>query len=139
MEFLFQKLKHEREIMKKAIVVLSVLLLSLTLAFAAPNAPQVISPVNGDRIGPNIDIKGMTEGKQFVVVITDVIMISTNELVGSVPGIRHWTEADGTFAFRVATPRVRGAWDNNLVYRVRVFTARPDEKSSETVITCKSE
>jgi len=125
--------------MKKVAVVLSVLLLSLAFAFAAPNAPQVTTPVNGDRIGPNIDVKGMTEGRQFVVIITDVILNSTNEIVGSVPGIRHWTEADGTFSFRVATPRVRGAWDSNLTYKVRVFTARPDEKSPETVITCTPE
>ena len=106
------------------------------VAFAAPG-PTVNSPANGDKIGPNVVITGSTEGKQFVIVITDVYLKGNNTPLKSVPGIRHWTNDDGTFTFGIATPRVPWYPKVDLTYKIRLFTQRPGEaKGPETVVTC---
>jgi hypothetical protein len=125
--------------MRVALTVLALLALTVGVASAQLAAPEVTTPVNGDRVGPSIAVQGQADGKQFIVVITDVYVAGKAKPVGSVPGIRHWTNEDGSFAFRVATPRVFNAKDADLTYKVRVFCARPGEKGPETVVTCKPE
>ncbi len=121
--------------MKRLLVV--VVLLSLAGAALAAGAPEVTAPKDGDKVGPNIDVVGKTDGKQFVVIITDVYVAGKAEALGSVPGHRHWTDEEGNFNLRIATPRVRNTDDSALTYKIRVFSARPGEpKSAETVITC---
>lgn len=121
--------------MKRLIVAASLMCLAAS-AFAA-SAPDVSSPKNGDKLGPNVDVVGKTEGKQFVIIITDVYV--KGELLKAVPGHRHWTDDEGNFALRIAIPRVRGVASSDLKYKIRVFTMRPDrEKSPETVVTCSA-
>ena len=80
---------------------------------------------------------GSMPHKAFLVVMTDVLRADNGELLHSVPGIRHWTRADGTFHFRVASPRVAiGEKDTVLVYRVRVWASSKDGKGPETVVNC---
>ena len=53
-------------------------------------------------------------------------------------GIRHWTATDGTFHFRVASPRVSvGEKDTKLQYKVRVFEATPNGNGPETTVMCE--
>jgi hypothetical protein len=121
---------------KKVVAVIALLCVSYA-AFAA-NAPEVSSPKNGDRIGSNVFVTCKTDGKQFVIVITDVYV--KGNLTGSVPGIRHWTEDDGTLTVRIATPRVFNAPKSDTSYKIRVFSQRPGgEKSPETVVRCYPE
>lgn len=114
-------------------------LLSLSAAVLAADAPQVTTPVNGDKLGPNTDIAGQAPEKQFLIVYTEVFAREGNEdtLIGKVPGLRHWTKDDGSFAFRIATPRPLTASWSALVYKIHVFAQRPgEEPGPETVVTC---
>jgi hypothetical protein len=121
--------------MKALPVVLVLLVLWAAGAAMALEAPQVQSPQEGAALGPNYDVAGSLAHKGLVVVITDVINTDTNVVLGSVPGIRHWTEADGRFLVRVASPRVAvGVKDTPLAYRIRIFEATKDEVGPETVI-----
>lgn len=121
--------------MKKFAVV--VVLLCLVSVALAAEAPKVTSPKNGDKIGPNVDVVGTTVGKRFVIIITDVYLKGKEKPLKSVPGHRSWTDDEGNFKLRIATPRVRNAKGSDLIYKIRVFSARPgEEKSPETVITC---
>ena len=112
-----------------------VVLLCLASVAMAAGAPKVMAPKNGDRLGPSTDVIGKTDGKQFVIIITDVYV--DGKYIKSVPGHRHWTDAMGNFKLRIATPRAPRAPKCDLKYKIRVFTARPDTgKGPETVVTC---
>ena len=122
--------------MTKLLVAVALVCLAAA-AYAAPAAPTVTTPTNGAKIGPNVDVAGSTVGKQFVIVITDVYLKGNNTPLKSVPGIRHWTNDDGTFTFGIATPRVPWYPKVDLTYKIRLFTQRPGEaKGPETVVTC---
>jgi hypothetical protein len=116
-----------------------VALLSLSVAALAAEAPQVTTPVNGDKLGPNTDITGQAAEKQFLIIYTDVFGRDGDEEVwiGKVPGIRHWTKEDGSFEFRISTPRPLTTYQTLLIYRIHVFAQRPGEDPGpETVVTC---
>ena len=122
--------------MKKLAAV--VILLCLAGIALAATAPVVSTPKDGDKLGSNVYITLKTEGKQFIIVITDVFV--NQKQVGSVPGIRHWTDDNGDLTVRVATPRVLNAKKEDLVYKIRVFTATAGgDKGPETVVTCTAE
>jgi hypothetical protein len=120
-------------------------LLALSVLWAASGAlaleqPRVTSPQEGAVLGPNYDVIGSMPYKACMVVMTDVINADTGAVLGSVPGIRHWTEEDGRFHFRVASPRVAvGAEDTPLTYRIRVFEATEQETGPETVINATAQ
>ncbi len=121
---------------------LPVVLLVSLLAFAgsalALEKPTVNAPSAGDTLGPNYDISGAMPYKAVVVVITDCVRTDTNEVVGSVPGIRHWTNANGSFAFRCASPRIFMGDKVPLVYRVRCYEVTRDQGNGpETVVECR--
>lgn len=118
------------------IIGLAVLLVASGAAFAQ-GAPKVTMPAEGALLGPNYDIIGSMDHKAFLVLITDVVRADTNEVIRSVPGIRHWTAADGTFHFRAASPRVSiGERGTRLLYHIRLFEATQNGNGPETVITC---
>jgi len=103
----------------------------------AMDAPVVTTPTEGAALGPNYDIIGHMPYRAFLVVLTDAINADTGELIRTVPGIRHWTNMDGTFHFRVASPRVSiGDKDTTVSYRVRVFEATAAGNGPETVVNC---
>jgi hypothetical protein len=116
-----------------------VTLLSLAVASFALDKPNVNAPRNGDSLGPSYGIAGYMPYKAFLVVMTDAVRADTGEVLRSVPGIRHWTNDDGTFSFRCASPRVSiGHRETPLVYRVRCFEMTASGVSGpETVITCR--
>jgi len=121
-------------------VFVSLLLAMLLGTVACAQAPTVTTPKNGDRIGPSVDVKGSLGHYGLMVVITDVYNSKTNEKLASVPGIRHYTEQNGTFAFRISTPR--NAWGENvpLTYKIRTFELKgKDSPGPETVVTCYAE
>lgn len=119
-------------------VVLLVSVLTATGAALAMDKPTINMPVAGASLGPNYDISGSMPYKAFLVVMTDCVRSDTGELVGSVPGIRHYTNSDGSFAFRCASPRIAVGEDIPLVYRVRCFeTNASGEKGPEAVVECR--
>jgi heat shock protein HslJ len=96
-------------------------------------APAVMEPKNEDALGPSVLVVGKTNGKRLVVIITEVYV--GDELIGRVPGHRHWTEEDGNFKLLVATPRVTHAELADTRYILHVYTlGRDGTKSPETTI-----
>ena len=125
--------------MKKMLVAILAVLLVAVAVFAQTTAPTVTTPVEGAVLGPNYDIIGSIDHRAFLIVMTDVITDDEAQTVlRSVPGIRHWTATDGTFHFRVASPRVSvGEKDTKLKYKVRVFEATPNGNGPETSVMCQ--
>lgn len=116
-----------------------VALLSLGAAALAADAPQITTPTNGDKLGSNTDIAGQAPEKQFLIVYTEVFARDNGKdvLLGKVPGLRHWTNDDGSFAFRISTPRPLTSYWSALVYKIHVFAQRPGEDPGpEAVVTC---
>lgn len=113
--------------------------MSLSLAAFALERPTISTPRNGDALGPSYDITGHMPQQAFLVVLTDVVRADTGEVLRTVPGIRHWTEADGTFHFRCASPRVSiGERDTPLTYRIRCFEVAPNgAMGPEAIVTCR--
>jgi len=121
------------------LMLLSLLTLSLLLVATqamALESPTVTTPQEGAALGPNYDIMGSMPYKAFLVLLTDVFT-ADGTVLRTVPGIRHWTAADGTFHFRAASPRVSiGERDTVVGYRIRIFEATAQGNGPETVITC---
>ncbi|MBU0610256.1 MAG: hypothetical protein KKI08_20395 [Armatimonadetes bacterium] len=120
-------------------VVLLVSLLVCAGAALAMDQPMIQAPGQGDTLGPNYDISGSMPYKAFLVVITDCVDTATGDVLGSVPGIRHWTNEDGSFHFRCASPRVSfGEAGAPLAYRVRCFETRANgDHGPEAVVNCR--
>ena len=117
------------------LVVVSIVFLMAVGAVYAQDKPTVTQPTEGAVLGPNYDIIGSMPHKAFLVLVTDVVRTDTNEVVRTVPGIRHWTNDDGTFQFRAASPRVSlGEKDLPLLYRVRICESTKDGNGPETLI-----
>lgn len=122
--------------MKKMLMVTILLGLTATVALALEQ-PTVTMPQPGAALGPNYDVMGQMPYRAFLVVMTDCIDAKTGLTVRSVPGIRHWTFDDGSFHFRVASPRVSiGEKKTELIYRVRVFESTANGDGPETTIDC---
>ena len=121
-------------------VVSAVVTLVLCLAAAAQAAdqPTVNAPLEGAVLGPNYEITGSLASRALVVVLTDAVYADTGLLLATVPGIRHYTNEDGTFHFRCASPRLLlGDETRTLTYRVRCFTLGANgETGPETVVNC---
>lgn len=126
---------------KLTIAVLVVALVACITAVAqAAERPTVTVPADGWALGPNYEIHGSLPSRALVVVLTDAVLVDTGEVLRTVPGIRHYTNYDGTFEFRCASPRVSiGDRTRELKYRVRCFTLDAyGNRSPETVINCTS-
>lgn len=104
----------------------------------AMDTPTIQTPAQGTALGPNYDISGSMPHRAFLVVVTDCIRTDTGEVLRSVPGIRHWTNSDGSFTFRCASPRVAyGEVGLALEYRVRCFeTNASGGNGPEAVVNC---
>jgi hypothetical protein len=100
--------------------------------------PTIQAPQPGASLGPNFIISGTMPYKAFLVVLTDCVRTDTGELLGSVPGIRHYTNDNGSFRFRCASPRI--AWGDLAAvvkYRVRCFEIRPNgQRGPEATVDC---
>lgn len=118
----------------------------LVLAVAASASVTVGSPTDGQTVGPNTPIFGQCSQRAFVVIISDV-MAADGTKIGSVPGIRHWTNDDNSIGVRIATPRVvfgdKGEPVTYLIH-VRAYTtpenAQADQAPDvgEATVTVKS-
>ncbi len=121
---------------------LVVALLSLILtagAAMAMDTPTIRVPAEGASLGPNFEISGSMPYRAFLVVVTDCIRVDTGEVLETVPGIRHWTNRDGSFQFRCASPRVAYGQDGlTLEYRVRCFETNANHQNGpEAVVNCR--
>ena len=122
----------------RTVVSVVTLLLCLAAMTQAADRPTVNQPLEGVVLGPSYEISGSLGYRALLVVLTDVVLADTGELLATVPGIRHYTNYDGTFHFRCASPRVSmGDRTRTLTYRVRCFTLDASgAKGPERVINC---
>ena len=129
--------------MSRILVVLSVLTMLIAVSVASAEV-TVTSPTEGQTVGPSTPITGMCSQRAFVVVITDVIL-ENGEAMGSVPGIRHWTNDDNSISVRISTPRMMLGTSQKLTYIIHVKAYSSAELSTgapdlgEAQVTCYSE
>jgi hypothetical protein len=119
-------------------MLVAALVLAAIVTAAHAQGPTVTTPKDGDRLGPSVEVKGALGHYGLIVIITDVYNAQTNEKMTSVPGIRHYTEQDGTFAFQIAAPRNVHSDGVSVKYKIRVFEMKgKDAPGPETVIACE--
>jgi hypothetical protein len=111
-----------------------------TAGSASADAVRLTKPVNGDSVGPSMEIAGSVAPNALVVVYTTVVRADTNEQLKDVPGIRHRAESTGSFSFRIATPRVSfGTKDVQVRYIVHAYVLKDDgKKGPETTVTVQA-
>ncbi len=90
-----------------------------------PNIPTVNTPVEGTDAGPASEVDGRAKPGELVVISTRCYDVETGELVKDVPGIRHYPRQDGSFHFRVATPRVVFGREGPVWYEMRIYSSTP--------------
>lgn len=107
-----------------------VLLSAVSLSWASVT---ITSPASGATVGPNTPVTGMASQRAFLVIYSEVF--AGEEMLGMVPGIRHWTNEDNSYSVRIATPRLylRGdAEAQRLTYviHVKAYSAAPRDASA---------
>ena len=129
--------------MSRVLVVLCVLSMLIAVSVASAEV-TLTSPTEGQTVGPSTAIAGTCSQRAFVVVITDV-NLENGELLGSVPGIRHWTNDDNSISVRISTPRLFTQPNEKLTYIIHVKAYSSAEKSTgepdlgEAQVTCYSQ
>ncbi len=130
--------------MRRGALVMTVAML-VVLATGVWAVVTITYPVEGQTVGSSTPVRGMVSQKAFLVIYSDIYRCNTNEHVRRVPGIRHWTKDDGSFAVRIATPRVFADPSIKLIYKIHVRAySQPNRGAdppdlSEAVVTVKSE
>ena len=99
-----------------------------------PAIPIVTSPTEGSAVGPASEVEGRAKPGQLVVISTKCYNAETGEFIKDVPGIRHYPNEDGTFHFRVATPRVAMGEKAPVRYEMRVYSIAPNYRSPAVYI-----
>ena len=105
--------------MRRGALVMTVAML-VVVATGVWAVVTIAYPVQGQTVGSSTPVKGMVSQKAFLVIYSDIYRCDTNEHVRRVPGIRHWTKDDGSFAVRIATPRVFADPSIELTYKIHV-------------------
>lgn len=103
---------------------------------AKGSAPVVQSPKENAVVGPATLVVGKAHPGSLVVIQTHVYNEDrSDKYYRTIPGHRHRTNPDGSFALLIATPRVFFGDRINLKYDIHVFTATKDGgESPHTVI-----
>ena len=116
-------------------VVALVLVLAVSCAWADVT---ITSPTAGSTVGPATNVTGAASQKAFLVIYSEVFVTTTDEngqqhqeLRGMVPGIRHWTNEDNSYAVKISTPRIylnggqAPAGPLSYVIHVKAYSAPP--------------
>lgn len=88
--------------MSRTLVVLLVLV--LVSGSAAWAGVTITSPAAGSTVGPATTVTGVATERAFLVVYSEVM--SDQDPIGIVPGIRHWTNDDNSYRVKISTPRL---------------------------------
>ena len=130
--------------MSRVLVVTCILTMLIAVSMVSAAEVSITSPTEGQSVGPSTPITGMCSQRAFLVVITDVNMES-GELLGSIPGIRHWTNDDNSISVRISTPRIYTQPNEKLTYIIHVKAYSSAEKVTgapdlgESQVTCYSQ
>jgi len=128
--------------MSRLLLVLCIFTMLIAASVASAGV-SVTSPTEGQIVGPSTPITGMCSQRAFVIVITEV-NLANGESLGSVPGIRHWTNDDNSISVRISTPRLFTQPNEKLTYIIHVKAYSSVEKATgdpdlgEAQVTCYS-
>jgi hypothetical protein len=115
----------------------------LVAVSAASAEVTITAPTAGQVVGPATAITGSCSQRAFLVVYTEV-SLENGDAAGTVPGIRHWTNDDNSFAVLISTARIYTLPNEKLTYLIHVKAYSSAEKSSgapdlgEAQVTCYS-
>ena len=129
--------------MSRVLVVLCVLTMLIAVSVASAEV-TLTAPAEGQTVGPSTSITGTCSQRAFLIVTTDV-NLANGETLGSVPGIRHWTNDDNSISVRISTPRLFTQPNEKLTYIIHVKAYSSAEKSTgepdlgEAQVTCYSQ
>lgn len=101
----------------------------------AENELTVTEPQEGAEVGPATEVIGQAPPGSLVIIITEVYDEESGDLLRKIPGIRHRPNEDGSFHFRVATPRISFGTDTKLVYKMNVKAVTEQQTYGPVVIT----
>ena len=108
-------------------------------SMATQGSVTITSPQDGEIAGPATEIIGHTDPEALVVIWTVIYNKDTGERLRSVPGIRHRTQENGDFHFRIATPRIAfGERQLPVRYEIHAQVVTPNFKGPETIINLYS-
>jgi hypothetical protein len=120
----------------------------LVMAVAASAGVTIGSPKDGDVVGPSTPVIGQCSQRAFCIVVSDV-MSADGTKIGTVPGIRHWTNDDNSLNVLIATPHVvfGGGYTETVTYVIHVRAYSTVEKAQaadtpdvgEATVTVKSQ
>jgi hypothetical protein len=117
--------------MSRTLTILAVLLLLLAMTCAWADV-TITAPADGSQVGPSTVVTGAASQRAFLVIYSEVK--SGDDLVGTVPGIRHWTNDDNSYNVKISTPRLylRSTDPNaptqlTYVIHVRAFSQPPQD------------
>jgi hypothetical protein len=128
--------------MSKVLVVLSILTL-LVVASVASAGVTITAPSAGQVVGPSTAVTGSCSQRAFLVVYTDV-NLANGDLLGTVAGIRHWTNDDNSFSVLISTPRLFTGPNDKLTYIIHVKAYSSADKTTgdpdlgQAQVTCYS-
>jgi hypothetical protein len=95
----------------------------------------VTNPQEGAQVGPATEVLGTAPVGSLVIIVTEVYDQDSGDLLGKIPGIRHRPNHDGSFHFRVATPRIFIGTSANLVYKMNVKAITEQQTYGPVVVT----
>lgn len=104
------------------ILLTGVALASAEITITTPSQEQVV--------GPSTPIRGRVSERAFLVIYTEVFR-ADGEKIGTVPGIRHWSNDDNTISVRIATPRLFALPEERLRYDIYVKAYSSPERTGE--------
>lgn len=96
-------------------------------------AVRITQPTEGARIGPRVEVRGTAPPGAFIVIETDVRTQSDNELLKTVPGIRHTVPPSGNWHYAIAAPTLPSNITEPLYYVIRAYTSNGRTSEPATV------
>ncbi|MGD9518261.1 MAG: hypothetical protein AB7W28_02000 [Armatimonadota bacterium] len=102
-------------------------------------APTILSPRNGEAVGPSATVTGTAKPGQLVVVWTEVYNGVTGELLKKIPGHRRLANEQGHYSVVISTPRVFRGPDVPLRYEIHAQAFDGQQGSLEAIVTVVSQ
>ena len=96
-------------------------------------AVRITQPTEGARIGPRVEVRGTAPPRAFIVLETEVRTQRGDELLKTVPGIRHTVPASGNWHYAIAAPTLPDVMAEPLYYVIRAYTTNGRTSEPATV------
>jgi hypothetical protein len=111
--------------------------IAMLLAFAVAayaDPPTIAGPQEGAEVGPSVTVEGTAPGANQINVWTEVHNADTDQLLKSVPGLKHAIGDDGKFNVRIATPRIYFGAEIKLRYEIHAQSSHGTDVIGEAKV-----